>query len=60
MNEINDRQAGSTMSEEARRLIRSGQGSLDLQGSECPKCGALKILKWSGVMCSSCDWWYCA
>lgn len=25
----------------------------------CPKCGYPLIILWSGVRCSSCDWWFC-
>lgn len=24
----------------------------------CPECGPI-ILKWSGVKCSKCEWWFC-
>lgn len=36
--------------------------ALDLMDPKpkCPECGADLILKWSGVKCSKCEYWYCS
>lgn len=32
----------------------------DLAPDPCPLCQSPVRAKWSGVECTSCDWWYCA
>lgn len=29
------------------------------EDDSCPECGNKLITKYSGVKCSSCDWWFC-